>query len=61
VTVSGNLSKLFAAAVLMYMFVFAFGRTIRVRDFRTFDAPLFREVLKIGWPLGINMSCWVFS
>ncbi|MBN2979994.1 MATE family efflux transporter [Cohnella algarum] len=61
VTVSGNLSKLFAAAILLYLFVFAFERTIRIRDFRVFDASLFKEVLKIGWPLGINMSCWVFS
>ena len=61
VTVSGNLSKLFAAGVLLYMFVFAFERTIRIRDFLMFNAKLFREVLKIGWPLGVNMSCWVFS
>lgn len=61
VAVSGNLSKLLAAAVLLYMFVFAFERAIRPKDFRTFDGKLFKEVLKIGWPLGVNMSCWVFS
>jgi putative MATE family efflux protein len=61
VTVSGNVSKLLAAAVLLYMFVFAFERRVQLRDFRAFHAGLFREILKIGWPLGVNMSCWVFS
>ncbi|WP_309121211.1 MATE family efflux transporter [Paenibacillus sp.] len=61
VTVSGNLSKLFAAVLLLYMFVFAFERTVRLRDFGIFKLSLFRQILKIGWPLGVNMSCWVFS
>ncbi|MFC5701667.1 MATE family efflux transporter [Cohnella faecalis] len=61
VTVSGNISRLIAAAVLLYVFLYSFDRPIRLADFRVFDRKLFSEIFQIGWPLGVNMSGWVFS
>lgn len=62
VTVSDNVCRLLSTVLLMYMFFFSFERRIRVAEFfRTFERKLFGEVLRIGWPLGVNMSCWVFS
>ena len=28
---------------------------------KLWSRKLFREVMHIGWPLGVNMSSWVFS
>ncbi|MGO4108875.1 MATE family efflux transporter [Paenibacillus sp. YAF4_2] len=61
VALSTDISRLLAIIVLLVMFLSAFERQIILRDFRLFDRKLFKEILKIGWPLGINMSCWVFS
>jgi len=62
VAVSDNVCRVLSTALLMYMFLFAFDRRIRfVELVRTFERKLFKEVLRIGWPLGVNMSCWVFS
>ncbi|WP_027091607.1 MATE family efflux transporter [Cohnella thermotolerans] len=61
VTVSDNVCRFLSSAILLYMFLFAFERKIRFAEFRTFNAKLFKEILRIGWPLGVNMSCWVFS
>ncbi|MBB6735018.1 MATE family efflux transporter [Cohnella zeiphila] len=62
VTVSDNVCRLLSTVLLMYMFFFSFERRIRIAEFyRTFERKLFGEVLRIGWPLGVNMSCWVFS
>jgi Na+-driven multidrug efflux pump len=30
-------------------------------DFKLFDIKLFKDVLRIGWPIGVNTSCWVGS
>ncbi|CAM3459596.1 MATE family efflux transporter [Paenibacillus lupini] len=61
VALSTDISRLLAIIVLLIMFLSAFERQITLRDFKLFDRKLFKEILKIGWPLGINMSCWVFS
>ncbi|RUS48724.1 MATE family efflux transporter [Cohnella sp. AR92] len=61
VTVSDNACRLLSVVILLYMFRHSFERTIRLRDYLRFDSKLFKEILRIGWPLGINMSCWVFS
>lgn len=61
VAISTDISRLLAVIVLLIMFLGAFERQISLRDFKLFDSKLFKEILKIGWPLGINMSCWVFS
>lgn len=61
VAISTDISRLLAVIVLLWMFLGAFERSITLRDFKLFDSKLFKEILKIGWPLGINMSCWVFS
>lgn len=61
VAISTVVSRLLAVLLLMFMFIRSFEYRIRLSEFRIFDKPLFKEVLNIGWPLGINMSCWVFS
>ncbi len=61
VALSTVICRLLAVIVLLYMFLHTFERRIAFRDFKLFDRGLFREVMRIGWPLGVNMSCWVFS
>jgi len=61
VTVSDNACRLLSVAILLYMFRHSFERTIRLPDYLRFDLKLFKEILRIGWPMGVNMSCWVFS
>lgn len=61
VAVSTLASRIFASAVLLVMFLYAFGRKITLPEFLRFDRKLFGEVIRIGWPLGVNMSCWVFT
>lgn len=61
VVLSTVICRLLAVLVLLFMFLHAFERPIRPRDLNRFDRGLFSEVMRIGWPLGINMSCWVFS
>ncbi|GLX67386.1 MATE family efflux transporter [Paenibacillus glycanilyticus] len=62
VAISTDISRLLAVIVLFMMFFGAFARQITFRDFfKLFDRTLFKEILKIGWPMGVNMSCWVFS
>ncbi|MDQ6423207.1 MATE family efflux transporter [Paenibacillus sp. LHD-117] len=61
VALSTVICRLLAVVVLLFMFLHAFERRISLRDFKLFDRGLFGEVMRIGWPLGVNMSCWVFS
>ncbi|KQO14162.1 MATE family efflux transporter [Paenibacillus sp. Leaf72] len=61
VAISTVICRLLAVTVLFVMFMHAFEHTIRIRDLAKFSRKLFGDVLRIGWPLGINMSCWVFT
>ncbi|GBG10943.1 MATE family efflux transporter [Paenibacillus agaridevorans] len=61
VALSTVICRLLAVLVLLYMFLHTFERRIALRDFKLFDRGLFGEIMRIGWPLGVNMSCWVFS
>jgi putative MATE family efflux protein len=61
VAVSGNISRLLAVVFLFYVFIHSFERKIRFADLRIFNSKLFKEIIRIGWPLGLNMSGWVFS
>lgn len=61
VALSTVICRLLAVLVLLYMFLHTFERRIALPDFKLFDRGLFGEILRIGWPLGVNMSCWVFS
>lgn len=47
--------------ILAYMFVNAFERKVGIADIRLRDRKLFKEMLRIGWPLGVNSSCWMLS
>lgn len=61
VAVSTLVSRLIATLVLLFIFVGTFQRPIVLSDLRIFDRRLFKEIMQIGWPLGVNMGCWVFS
>lgn len=61
VAISTLVSRLLAVILLFYMFIHSFERKVGIADIRLKDSKLFKEVLRIGWPLGINISCWVFS
>lgn len=61
VAISTVLCRLLATIVLFIMFLSSFERTIALSDFNVFNRKLFGEILRIGWPLGVNMSCWVFT
>lgn len=61
VAISTVVSRLLAVLLLLFIFLRSFDYRIKWKEFRVFNRPLFGEILKIGWPLGINMSCWVFT
>ncbi|MBD0379509.1 MATE family efflux transporter [Paenibacillus sedimenti] len=61
VAISTLVSRLLAVMLLLFMFLTAFERRMEWRDLLIFNRKLFGEVLKIGWPLGVNMSSWVFT
>ncbi|WP_256759285.1 MATE family efflux transporter [Cohnella sp. WQ 127256] len=61
VAVSGNISRILAVVLLFYVFIHSFERKIQLADLRIFNPKLFKEIIKIGWPLGMNMSGWVCS
>ncbi|WP_036709029.1 MATE family efflux transporter [Paenibacillus pinihumi] len=61
VAISTVASRLIATLVLLVIFLGAFQRRIGIKDIRVFDGKLFKEVMTIGWPLGVSMANWVFS
>lgn len=61
VAISTVISRLLATIVLFVIFLNSFQRKIGHRDFKIFDRKLFKEILAIGWPLGVNSASWVFS
>lgn len=61
VAISTVTSRLLATIILFLIFLVSFRRRIGYRDFTLFDRKLFKEVLVIGWPLGVNSANWVFS
>ncbi|OBZ11213.1 MATE family efflux transporter [Bacillus sp. FJAT-26390] len=61
VAISTVLCRLLATIVLFIMFLSSFERTISLRDLNVFNRKLFGDIIRIGWPLGVNMSCWVFT
>lgn len=61
VAISTVISRLIATVVLLLIFVGTFNRRIVMKDMAIFDRGLFREILAIGWPLGVNSASWVFS
>lgn len=61
VALSTLVSRLLATLLLFYMFIYAFERKMWLPDLKLWHRKLFREVMNIGWPLGVNMASWVFS
>ncbi|MFF2483185.1 MATE family efflux transporter [Paenibacillus sp. NPDC058071] len=61
VALSTVISRLLATVVLFVMFHSSFERKIYWSNYRMSDSKLMKEVLKIGWPLAVSMSAWVFT
>jgi putative MATE family efflux protein len=61
IAISNIISRLVGVVILYALFRRSFEIKIRFKDFLVFNGKLFKEILKIAWPLGINSSCWVFS
>jgi putative MATE family efflux protein len=61
VAFSTVISRLLATMLLLYIFRDSFGARIRWSDFNLYDSKLFKDVLRIGWPIGVNITCWVGS
>ncbi|MEC0333426.1 MATE family efflux transporter [Paenibacillus macerans] len=61
VAISTVISRLIATVVLLLIFLGTFQRRIGFKDLPVFDRKLFKEILVIGWPLGVNSASWVFS
>ncbi|WP_425415283.1 MATE family efflux transporter [Paenibacillus stellifer] len=61
IAISNLVSRLIGTAVLYVLFSRSFEIRVKVKDFAAFSVRLFKEILSIAWPLGINSSSWVFS
>ena len=61
VACSTVISRFIAVILLLFMFFQSFERRIQFKELLTFDKSLFKEILKIGWPLGVSNGNWVFS
>ncbi|WP_219835260.1 MATE family efflux transporter [Paenibacillus sp. R14(2021)] len=61
VSISTLVSRTTAMLILGFMFIHSFERKVGIADIRLHDRKLFKEVLRIGWPLGVNASCWMVS
>nr|WP_144028539.1 MATE family efflux transporter [Paenibacillus ferrarius] len=61
VAISTLVSRLLATCLLLFMFISAFERRMTWQDLIVFNRKLFGAILKIGWPMGVNMSSWVLS
>jgi putative MATE family efflux protein len=61
VAVSTVVSRLLALLMLFFILKGSFAQSIRLPDFRLFDKKLFKAILRIGWPMGVNMSCWFLT
>ena len=61
VGISTVTSRFIACSVLFTFFLGTFSRKITVKDFKVFSGKLFKEILDIGWPLGVNTASWFFS
>ncbi|WP_281888375.1 MATE family efflux transporter [Paenibacillus sp. YYML68] len=59
--VSTVASRLLAVVVLYFVWSRAFERRLELRDWLSSDRSLMKEVLRLGWPLGLNMSSWFLS
>ncbi|CAG7635277.1 MATE family efflux transporter [Paenibacillus allorhizosphaerae] len=56
--VSTLVSRLAASIVLLRLFLYAFERKVEWRDFQLFDRSLFKDILRLGWPMGVNSASW---
>ncbi|MFC0212156.1 MATE family efflux transporter [Paenibacillus chartarius] len=58
---STTISRLLGAAAMLAVYRRSFSPGIQWRDWRLYDRTMFRETLRISWPLGVNMSAWCFT
>ncbi|PZE21705.1 MATE family efflux transporter [Paenibacillus xerothermodurans] len=58
---STTISRVLAVVALLFVYRYSFRQRIEWSDIRLFNRPLFKETLKLSWPLGISMSSWCFT
>jgi putative MATE family efflux protein len=61
VAISTVFSRLAAVTLLFFIFKNTFEMKISFKDLRLFDKKLFKAILRIGWPMGVNSACWFCS
>ncbi|WP_134701257.1 MATE family efflux transporter [Ammoniphilus sp. YIM 78166] len=61
VALSTAISRLIGTVILFVMFQNSFSKQVSWKDLGVFDKPLFKETLKLSWPLGVGMSSWCFT
>jgi putative MATE family efflux protein len=61
VAYSTTISRFLGATALFVIYRHTFSRKLQWSDFKLFDKPLFRETMKLSWPLAVNMSSWCFT
>ncbi|MFP3126642.1 MATE family efflux transporter [Ectobacillus funiculus] len=61
VALSTTISRIIGTIILVVIFRKSFQNRFSWTDIRIFDRPLFRETMKLSWPLGVGMSSWCFT
>ena len=61
VALSTTISRIIGTIILFVIFRKSFQKRFSWTDIRIFDRPLFRETMKLSWPLGVGMSSWCFT
>jgi putative MATE family efflux protein len=58
---STTISRIAGALAMIALFRNCFQQRIEWKDFRLSNPSLFKETLRISWPLGVSMSSWCFT
>lgn len=61
IALSNIIARGVGVVLLFYIFCRSFDIRIKIKDLLYYNRAMFREIVKISWPLGLNSSAWVFS
>lgn len=61
VALSTAISRLLGTVIMFAIFQHSFAKRVSWTELGLFDRPLFKETLKLSWPLGVGMSSWCFT
>jgi putative MATE family efflux protein len=61
VAISTVVSRLLGTLILLALYRNAFLLRIEWKDLISFNKTLFRDVIKLSWPLGVTMSSWCLT